>query len=87
MLAGMNEEFTALLILLFIIPPAEPACEVNTVCFYNLVIYLSMALQPFVGPWPLFQVLNPYALGRAPWTGDQSVARLLTYTQNNTNSE
>jgi hypothetical protein len=22
-------------------------------------IYLSMALQPFVGPWPLFQFLNP----------------------------
>jgi hypothetical protein len=29
--------------------------------FYNicLSIYLSMALQPFVGPWPPFQFLNP----------------------------
>jgi hypothetical protein len=24
-----------------------------------LFIYISMALQPFVGPWPLFQFLNP----------------------------
>jgi hypothetical protein len=24
-----------------------------------LSIYLSMVLQPFVGPWPLFQLLNP----------------------------
>jgi hypothetical protein len=24
-----------------------------------LSIYLSMAVQSFVGPWPLFQFLNP----------------------------
>jgi hypothetical protein len=26
------------------------------------------------GPWPLFQFLNPYTVGRTPWTGDQPVA-------------
>jgi hypothetical protein len=39
------------------------------------------------GPWPLFQFLNLYAVGRTPWMGDQPVARPLpahrtTQTQN-----
>jgi hypothetical protein len=39
------------------------------------------------GPWPLFQLLNLYTVGRTPWTGDQPVARPLhtrrtTQTQN-----
>jgi hypothetical protein len=29
------------------------------------------------GPWPLFQFLNLYTVGRAPWTRDQQVARPL----------
>jgi hypothetical protein len=46
-----------------------------------------MALQPFVGPWPLFQFLNLYTIGTTSWTGDQSVARPIpthktTQTQN-----
>jgi hypothetical protein len=45
-----------------------------------------MALHP-CGPWPLFQFLNLYTVGRTPWTGDQPVARPLpthrsTQTQN-----
>jgi hypothetical protein len=45
-----------------------------------------MALQPFV-PWPIFQFLNLYTVGKTPWTGDQRVARPLpthrtTQTQN-----
>jgi hypothetical protein len=52
-----------------------------------LSIDLSMALQPFVGPWPLFQLLDFYTVGRSPWTSDQPVARPLpahrtTQTQN-----
>jgi hypothetical protein len=39
--------------------------------------YLSMAVQPFVGPWPLFQFLDLYTVGRTPWTGDQPVSRPL----------
>jgi hypothetical protein len=39
--------------------------------------YLSMALQPFPEPWPLFQFLNLYTVCRTPWTGDQPVARSL----------
>jgi hypothetical protein len=46
-----------------------------------------MALQPFVGPWPLFSFLFIYTIGRTPRTGDQLVARPLpinrtTQTQN-----
>jgi hypothetical protein len=36
-----------------------------------------MAVQPFVGPWPLFQFFDLYTVGRTPWTGDQPVARSL----------
>jgi hypothetical protein len=43
-----------------------------------LSVYLSMALHPFVEPWPLFQCLELfYRVGRTPWTGDQPVARPL----------
>jgi hypothetical protein len=46
-----------------------------------------MALQPFVGTWPLFSFLILYTVGRTPWTGDQHFARPLpthrtTQTQN-----
>jgi hypothetical protein len=46
-----------------------------------------MILQPFVGPWPLFQSLTLHTVGRTPWTGDQPPARPLpthrtTQTQN-----
>jgi hypothetical protein len=49
--------------------------------------YSITAIQPFVWPWPLFQFLNLYTVGRIPWTGDQPVARPLpthrkTQTQN-----
>jgi hypothetical protein len=52
-----------------------------------IIIIIIMNLQPFVGPWPLFQFLHPYTVGRTPWTGDQAVAGPLpthrtTQTQN-----
>jgi hypothetical protein len=52
-----------------------------------MLFYSSMALQHFVGPWPFFQFLNIYTVGRTTWTGDQPVARSLpthrtTQTQN-----
>jgi hypothetical protein len=48
-------------------------------------IYLCLYIS--CGPWPLFQFLNLYTVGRTPWTGDQPVARQLparrtTETQN-----
>jgi hypothetical protein len=43
-----------------------------------------MALQPFVGPWPLLQIHNLFLHRRTPWTGDQPVARSLP-TQDNRN--
>jgi hypothetical protein len=52
-------------------------------------IQLSMALQPFVGHWPLFifSFVILHTVGRTPWTVDQPVARPLpthrtTQTQN-----
>jgi hypothetical protein len=56
--------------------------------FIHSSIYQLMALQPFVGPWPLLQVRNLFPIdGTAPWTEDQPVARPLpthrtTQTQN-----
>jgi hypothetical protein len=43
-------------------------------------IHPSMALQPFLGPWPRSQFRNA-TVGRTPWTGDQAA----TYTQDSTN--
>jgi hypothetical protein len=42
-----------------------------------LSVYLSIALQPFVGPWPLFQCLDLFTVARTPWTTDQPFARPL----------
>jgi hypothetical protein len=61
--------------------------EEQKVAALNEEFYPVMALQPFVGPWPLFQFLNLYTVSRNPWTGDQPVARPLpthrsTQTQN-----
>jgi hypothetical protein len=56
--------------------------------FIHSFIHSSMALQPFVGPWPLLQFRNLfYTDGRTRWTSDQPVARPLpthrtTQTQN-----
>jgi hypothetical protein len=45
--------------------------EVVTVSSSTNYIYLSMTLQPFVGPWPLFfSFLIFYTVGRTPWTAD-----------------
>jgi hypothetical protein len=47
----------------------------KVVVFLN--IYVSMPLQPFVGPWPVYNFLIFYTVGRTPRTGDQPVARPL----------
>jgi hypothetical protein len=39
--------------------------------------HLHLWLYSPCGPWPLFQFLNLYTVGRTPWTGDQPVARPL----------
>jgi hypothetical protein len=50
-------------------------------CFNNIAtsfIQSLVALQPFVGPWPLLQFRNFfYTVGRTPWTSDYLVARPL----------
>jgi hypothetical protein len=39
-------------------------------------IHSTMALQPFVKPWPLLQFRNLFCTsGRTPWKSYQSVAR------------
>jgi hypothetical protein len=61
-------------------PPFPPYVSM-TWCLLNSAmikfIYLSMGLQPFVGPWPLFQFLDFYTVGRTPFDGDHYVARPL----------
>jgi hypothetical protein len=49
----------------------------------SIFIYLSMALQPFVGPYPLFSVSWSFT----PWTGGSARRKAATYTHNNTNTE
>jgi hypothetical protein len=51
---------------------------------YEHATCLCLWLYSPCGPWPIIQFLNPYTVGRTPWTGDQPLA---TYTQNNTNTE
>jgi hypothetical protein len=41
-----------------------------------------MTLEPLVGPWPLFQFLNPIH----HWTGESARRKAATYTQDNTNT-
>jgi hypothetical protein len=55
-------------------------------CCHTLV-YLSMALQPFVGPWPLFQFLNPIHSRYDSLDGGSARLKAATYTQNNKNTE
>jgi hypothetical protein len=50
-------------------------------------IYLSVALQSFVGPWPLFQFLNPKHSWLDSLDGGSARRKAATYTQNNTNTE
>jgi hypothetical protein len=51
------------------------------------IIHLSMALQPFVGPYPIFSFLILYTVGRTPCTGGSVRRKASTYTQNKTNTE
>jgi hypothetical protein len=49
--------------------------------------YIYMVLQSFK-PWPLFQFLNLYTVGRTSWKGDQPFARpLLTHRTTQTQSK
>jgi hypothetical protein len=51
--------------------------RINNLFIYSF-IHSSMALQPFVVPWPPLQFRNHfYTDGRTPWTSDQPVARQL----------
>jgi hypothetical protein len=50
-------------------------------------LHQSIALQPFVGPWPLFQFLNPIYSRQYSLDGGSACRKAATYTQNNTNTE
>jgi hypothetical protein len=45
-------------------------------CHLSLFIHSSLALQLFVGPWPLFHFRN-LIHSKIPWTADQSVVKPL----------
>jgi hypothetical protein len=51
-----------------------------------LSIYISL-YSPFVGPWPLFQCLNPINSRYDFLDGGSARHKAATYTQNNTNTE
>jgi hypothetical protein len=63
----------------------------HTDLFRVLFIHSSMALRPFVGPWPLLQFRNLfffYIDDRTPWTSDQPVGRpRLTYRATQTQNK
>jgi hypothetical protein len=46
-----------------------------------------MALQPFVGPWLLFQFLDPIHSRQDSLDGGSARRKASTYTQNKTNTE
>jgi hypothetical protein len=45
-----------------------------------------MALQPGVGPWPIFQFLNPVHSRQDSLEGGSAHRKAITYTQDNTNT-
>jgi hypothetical protein len=66
--------------------PTSGGRSVGIVC-WRTKPWSFLALQPFVEPWPLFQFLVLYTVGRTPWTVNHPVARPLpthitTKTQN-----
>jgi hypothetical protein len=46
-----------------------------------------MALQPFVGPWSLFQFLDLLRSQLDSLDGDSARSKATTYTQDNINTE
>jgi hypothetical protein len=52
-----------------------------------IIIIIIMAVQPFVGPWPLFQFLDPIHSRQDSLDGGSYRCKASTYTQNNTNTE
>jgi hypothetical protein len=49
---------------------------------YKASIYISMALQPFVGPWSPFQFLNPTHSRKDSLDGGSARRKAATYTHN-----
>jgi hypothetical protein len=51
----------------------------------SIIIIIIMALQTFVGPWPLFQFLNLYTQSLGLLGRGISLRKAATYTQDSTN--
>jgi hypothetical protein len=52
-----------------------------------IIIIIIMALQPFVGPWPLLQFLNHIHSRYDSLDGGSALRKAATYTQDKTNTE
>jgi hypothetical protein len=52
-----------------------------------IIIIIIMALQPYVGHWPLFQFLDPIHSRQDSFDGGSAHRKASTYTQDNTNTE
>jgi hypothetical protein len=73
--------------------PSRPSFRTSYFPKTSTEKYRTLPLHQRSGPyspygrWPLFQFLNPCAVSRTPWVGDQFIVRLLpthrtTQTQN-----
>jgi hypothetical protein len=51
------------------------------------IIIIIMALQPSVGPWPLFQFLDPIHSRLGSLDGRSARRKAYTYTQKNTHNK
>jgi hypothetical protein len=55
-----------------------PSSLVNLIKEVNIkILFIITTLQPFAGPWPLFQFLDPIHSRQDSLDGDQPVARPL----------
>jgi hypothetical protein len=58
---------------------------VSIIIIIIVVVVVIMPLQPFVGPWPLFQFPGPAHSRQDSLGGGSARRKASTYTQNNTN--
>jgi hypothetical protein len=61
-------------------------CNYTVLCTANKIIII-MALQPFVGPWPLFQFLDLIQSRYDYLDGGSARRKASTYTLNNINTD
>jgi hypothetical protein len=67
--------------------PEIPCPQIHQPLYCFRLLLLLLFYSPLLGLGRFFSFLILYTVDRTPWMWDQPVARPLTYTQNNTNTE